>query len=250
MSRIITTKPRPGAKVDRGNPINRGLIGWWLFNEGAGSRLADIASQNHGVLTNMDPATAWVGSLHGGSLKFDGSNNYVDLGVTFNFPEYTYSSWVKTADASGNKYIFSEGTITGRLLGVLSGSPAHWQLWSNVLEGTSVADDDLWTNVVVTYDGTTARLYADGVEEDSNNITPGTGTGARIGSAGSGFNWDGEIDDFRIYNRALTAAEVQQLYDSTYGGILRRRLNFVPAVAAAAFIPDNRFRRFAPLLAQ
>ena len=53
------TKPPPGASVDWGNSINRGLISWWLFNEGAGARVADIAGTLQPARRSRDCARAF-----------------------------------------------------------------------------------------------------------------------------------------------------------------------------------------------
>ena len=82
-------KPRLGSRIDESASINRDLRSWWLFNEGAGQTVRDIVGGNDGTLTNMDPASDWVG----GALDFDGSNdiivpssNFVDVpGNNFSF---------------------------------------------------------------------------------------------------------------------------------------------------------------------
>ncbi len=67
-----------------------------------------------------------------------------------------------------------------------------------------------------TYDGTAVRIYVDGVLKQSKPSTTAikaTNGELFIGSAGGGFNWVGTIDEVRIWNRALTANEVKQVYD-------------------------------------
>ncbi len=73
------TKPLPGATIDYGLPITRGLVGLWLFNEGAGSRVADTGKGNHGAITNVDLTSAWSGSPQGGGLILDGIDDFIDL---------------------------------------------------------------------------------------------------------------------------------------------------------------------------
>ncbi|HVX56191.1 MAG TPA: LamG domain-containing protein, partial [Candidatus Saccharimonadales bacterium] len=71
-----------------------------------------------------------------------------------------------------------------------------------------------WYLMVVTYDGTTAKLYVNGNLENS-----GTGTviaptsGFQWGMIGGQENYSGSMDDIRIYSRTLSATEVQALYN-------------------------------------
>jgi hypothetical protein len=70
-----------------------------------------------------------------------------------------------------------------------------------------------------TYDGTRLRIYVNGALASSTPYTTplaNSATNLRIGSgAGIGYPWSGPLDDVRIYNRALSATEVKQLYNSS-----------------------------------
>lgn len=68
-------KPGLGSEIDWGHPLSRGLVGCWLFNEGAGRLAMDIAGQNHGLMSNFagTPSSGWSG----GALAFDGSDDYI-----------------------------------------------------------------------------------------------------------------------------------------------------------------------------
>jgi hypothetical protein len=76
----------------------------------------------------------------------------------------------------------------------------------------------VWHHIALTYDGATARLYADGVEVASAaknwNLVPGR---ARIGQQVNDLSefWDGAVDDVRIYNKALSPEEVAGLSGQT-----------------------------------
>ena len=74
---------------------------------------------------------------------------------------------------------------------------------------------DEWNLVTAVYDGANMRLYLNGEEWD---FQPKTGTltsstGFSVGNDASGNYFDGDIDDVRVYNRALTAAQVYALYN-------------------------------------
>jgi hypothetical protein len=79
-----------------------------------------------------------------------------------------------------------------------------------------------WTHVAATYDGSTIRLYLNGTQAASRSystaITHSTVTW-RVGSglnsiSNTGYYWTGAIDDVAIYNKALTATQIQLHHDS------------------------------------
>jgi hypothetical protein len=75
---------------------------------------------------------------------------------------------------------------------------------------------DEWNLVTAVYDGTNLRVYLNGYEEDflakTGNITA-TDTVCRVGNDTGTNYFDGDIDDVRVYNRALTAIQVEALYN-------------------------------------
>ena len=91
-----TTKPSVGYGVDWSDPISKGLVGCWLFNEGAGAFAFDIARKNKGTLTN---GPTWTSGRFGKGLSFDGTNDYVSAGNIGNVQNFSY--WIKP---SVNKY--------------------------------------------------------------------------------------------------------------------------------------------------
>jgi hypothetical protein len=94
----------------------------------------------------------------------------------------------------------------------------QWQ-WEIYVGGTKAVTapgvDLLWHHLVVTYDGTTVRLYKDGV---LGTTTPAAGVTAMTGSLllgqfqSAGFEWPGALDEVAIYPRALTAPEIAAHY--------------------------------------
>ncbi len=68
------------AELQRDHPLAQGLVGAWLFHEGSGDRVWDYSGNgNHGVLTNMDPATDWVPTPSGYGVELDSGNDCVIL---------------------------------------------------------------------------------------------------------------------------------------------------------------------------
>src|SRR5262249_13271858 len=89
-----------------------------------------------------------------------------------------------------------------------------------------------WHFVAYTYDGTTNRLYVDGVQAASSSVTPTAGAikSVRVGGfikGGWEIPYNGLVDDFRVYTRALSATEVVALYVGAekVGGTLLTSVN-------------------------
>ncbi len=246
MSTGIQTKPPPGVFVDPTHPLSRGLVGWWLFNEGAGSRLSDISGLgNHGTLTDMDPATDWVGSLHGGALDFDGTDDFVSVGndrSLNDLPALTVSAWVNlradgnlesvvskaATGGTGARDLLGQSTVN-RLRFAIDRSAGDLEVRSTVGDGYVLAE---WHHYAVAWDGTftatNVRMYRDGVELGHSLDTDGSGDAVsdaalplNIGSLRTNsFRLDGQIDDVRIYNRALSVDEVRQLFEDPYANLI------------------------------
>lgn len=94
-----------------------------------------------------------------------------------------------------------------------------WTTTGQITSGASTTsiDDGNFHHIAGVYDGTYIRIYVDGVQENSNNVGAKTletatgllGVGARD-AAPDDYLWAGTIGEIRVYNRALSALEVQQ----------------------------------------
>lgn len=246
-------------RPDPTHPLMRGLVGWWPFLAGAGGTLHDISGNgNHGTLTNMDPATDWVPGRTGHALDFDGNDDYVDLPHTVldGLNVVTASFWIKTTK-TGSQAIISGARPSHTneyLLFFASDTTFRIYVDRNFTEYTvSSVADDMWQHWVVIRDGVNneTRLYANGVEDNESPQSLSIGAlsiasgGLVIGqdqdNVGGGFDDDqalkGTLDDVRIYDRALSAAEVRQLYTDPWAPFRRNRVSrfFVGAATGAVF---------------
>ena len=210
-----------------------GLVGYWTFdgkdtNWGT-NKTNDVSGQgNTGTLTNMSTTTSPVVGKIGQGLKFDDVNDYVDLpraGVTSS-GAMTHSFWFKKLDSTDTDYLI--GIINGQQgsdhqsIGIKNSGAADQvkcvDVTASVTTGRLRNNLNLWHHVVCAYDGSTETVYLDGVNVGSGaaSYTTATEANPRIGSnvdaIGAKF-FNGLIDDVRIYNRALSAAEVANLYN-------------------------------------
>jgi hypothetical protein len=205
-------------------------VGWWRFDEGSGVTTGDSAGGNDGTLRGD---TTWVsGKVGPYALEFDGNGDWVEIPDDDSLDiagQMTICAWTRCDDTGFT-------TIVAKQPGCPSNYwPGNYrfniQLEELVFAHETVSCNDyigyysastvtegVWQHVAVTIvQGGDVNFYIDGSGAGSG---PQRGTfgvvndePVRIGIRNDG-RWDfiGAIDDVRIYNRALTEAEVQQLY--------------------------------------
>jgi hypothetical protein len=225
-----------GNAVDWDHPLNKGRVAWWHtpMGLGAGSRLLDIAKNNHGTLTN---GAKWNNSVQTDtpSVFFDGTNDVVALpsgfGTSYWLSTMTASAWFFATSVASNQAIMGEetgGHATSFVLEVGRTSGRNSVVWNNslILTGTGVIEAGKWNRVVCVRSGSTGSwtvsLYLNGVLAGStttatNPASGGTsGIGARSSSGAIPFG--GFIRDVSVHNRALSAAEVALDYNASRVG--------------------------------
>ena len=194
---------------------------------------------NNGTLTNGPT----FNSANGGSLSFDGTDDHVNCGnadsLNFGLGDFTVSVWFKrNTNPTVNLRILSKGGTNDTVSEAgfaFFGSDSGISFITN-LTGTrqSIGDTPItvgqWTNLVGVLKRDDGQfLYKNGLLSVQLNYSSFTSTGSASGEKSlfigkaSGVNqlvWDGNISQVSIYNRALTAAEVQQNFNalrSRYG---------------------------------
>lgn len=209
-----------------------GLIGWWKLDEGAGvsANDASVGSLHDGTISGA--AWAAVAGRNSLCLQFDGTDDAVDCGAASTLQPtagLSVAAWVRRNGTIGSfKGLFSSRKNSagdgGYLLTGHNVSPnrLRWYIDSTGSGGWSLVETDAaipdltWVHVVGTWDGANMRLYIDGAQQSTvtarNNIAYAASptTNHKIGDYLAGF-WNGWIDDVRIYDRALTVAEVGEL---------------------------------------
>ena len=211
-----TTTPPP--------PVGSGLVAAYGFDEGTGTVTADASGQgNPGTITGA----IWKPGRFGQSLEFDGSTDWVTVAANnaVNFTAtMTVEAWIYPTEAAGwRSVVFKEapGEIRDHNYGLYSAFGAEGPGGHVLLEG--FADNikahasaaivlNRWTHVATTYDGSVLRAYVDGVERSAVaatgpiNMSPGV---LRLGGNSMyGDFFKGQIDEVRLYNRALSPAEI------------------------------------------
>ena len=251
------TKPKPGVMLNPLHPLSQGLVGYWLFNEGSGSKGYDISGHgNHGTLKNMSPNaqnSGWGGSKFGGGLHFDGSDDYVNCGNDASMSPaaaISVAAWVKTSDFASHRYIVTCDTVgasKGYSLRTYSGGAVNCLFQLAGLSYSSASGNIIsggWNHVVGVYDGSKVVLYINGIANIGSTISGDIAYNdriVRIGKRDTGSHFAGSIDSVLVYNRAVSVAEVKTLYHTPFCNLLRVPVRYVPAAPAGAIM--NQFQR-------
>ena len=208
-------------------------VGWWKLDEGNGNTVAIDSSSNgnNGSLTNMT-GNEWAEGKIGGALEFDGDNDYVDIGDNSVFDitgNITLAAWIKVDSFTKNyAIIVCKGDANGWSIG--RNSSTSYLIFTcstdrtNTVTGNTAVDDGQWHHVAGVYNGSTMYLYLDGEVDNSKSLSGAITTNAYnvyIGKSDEHPNswWNGLIDDVRIYDRALSEEEIQELASDS-GGVL------------------------------
>jgi len=200
------------------------MVGWWRLDEGSGTAANDSSGYgNHGTLVSNPQ---WVVGVAGGALEFNGTSDFVDCGDDESLDitgPITITLWMRPAAAGEG------GPNAGPVCKALSGATWSWQLRYNAPggnymgfqfngdpEGSTWVDvqEDLspgqWYHVAGTFDGTNIKCHLDGTETDSGTISGIRGGQSTffIGQDGWVNVFNGAVDEVRVYNHALSEAEI------------------------------------------
>jgi phage protein U len=204
--------------------ITTGLMGHWAFDETFGGTAADSSGQNNtGTLIN---GPVWNGAGRvGGALSFDGVNDYVSLGNPASLipgSAITMAGWMKLNDLSVNHFIISKydglNPQVDTYIRFQAGRGITCSVGGTALTATASISVGQWYHTACTYDGTIIRVYVNGVQvataAKTGAIADEVGVDWLIGArtpASPGAFMNGLLDEVRVYNRALAAADITQL---------------------------------------
>ncbi len=221
----------------RNDFLTNGLVGLWSFdgkdvNWGTNKVLDRSGQGNDGTFVGMSTTSSPTNGKIGQALKFRGisSGSYVTLGTstTLNPANFTISAWLYPATTTVSYgYIYSSardccGAYNGIDLQYTNGrvTGGIWNSTAAYVTSAYQGIDIKWRHVAFSYDGAVLRVYVDGLLSNSANSTLGVGSPATYPAAIGGmglspgtYTFNGKIDDVRLYNRALSATEIKQLYN-------------------------------------
>ena len=216
-----------------------GLVAWWKFDDGSGTTAID--SSGNGNTLSLVNGVSWVAGKIGGAISANGTNQYAtEPGINLNatntvtvafWANRTYSTTVESVMLeSSTNYNFSttgfgffpDDTQCHGIQAAVHGNAGYS---TNCYTQPS---SGVWHHLAIIYDKTQAgnaqtALYVDGVLQTptsnlnntaQNSNSFGTNPIYLFSRAGSQFLNAGQLDDLRIYNRALSANEIQQLFQA------------------------------------
>jgi RNA polymerase sigma factor (sigma-70 family) len=241
---LLVSKAKPAQLVKLDGPVTekdlqRGLLLHMTFDKDESDRgkITDVSGQgNDGKLSGAH----WTADgKKGGAYEFtaDGNEIVIANNKSLNPGQLTLSAWIKTSYADAKwRRIFDKSYSRGYALSVAG----DWEKndWRGLVStelgpGThflitkTKVNDGQWHHVVTTFDGTTEAIYLDG-QIQGQSVSPGT-VGAtdfnlvigcnrsNIGADDLGMSFRGLIDEPRMWNRALSAKEVEYLYNLENG---------------------------------
>jgi glucose/arabinose dehydrogenase/fibronectin type 3 domain-containing protein len=201
-------------------PAPAGLVAGYTFDAGSGTTTADSSGNNN---TGTISGAAWDAGKFGGALKFDGSNDVVKVpsSASLNLSTgLTLAAWVQpTASQQGWRTIMQKENDAWFLNASNGSGPLHpaGGVTANgndsIVTGPTASPLHQWTHVAMTYDGATVRLYVNGTQVSTNaksgTLQQTTNPLSIGGNTPYGEYFGGLLDEVRVYNRALSATEVQ-----------------------------------------
>ena len=183
--------------------------------------LSDLSGNRNFGTTAGSPT---YNSTNGGSLVFEGSDEYVDCGKTATQlgvydADYTFDAWVYPTNLDSDKTMFGTDQTASRqgLHLVFRGGAIYQGHYGGDFSAGS-ATLNAWNNISYTYvkSSSSASIYKNGVLQGSGSIASFIGTtNILIGRWASNYYFSGNGSNYKIYNRALSAAEIQQNFNAT-----------------------------------
>lgn len=247
ISALARLNQTAGAKAQTG-VVPDGLVGYWSFggeymNWNNNRALDASPSRNDGTITNMSTSTSAVQGILGQALKFDGVDDYVNVGDPANGSldfdvtnPFSISAWVnrsqkgstvgivyKRTSVSSGYDLSINGPNDNLILNIGDNFSINFRMSNEA--ASAVPNIDQWYHVVTTYDGSGSssgiNMYVDGVKQSQTNSFDNLGGGSTLSAdpftigareSGTSRQFNGRIDEVRVYNRVLSDSEVHQLY--------------------------------------
>jgi len=208
-----------------------GQIAYWKFDETEGTTASDEGGYGlDGELMNMSPSS-WTAGILGGGLSFDGVDDYVEVphsgALDFADQSFSISLYVKVESFPGPMYLIHKGSFSGSWFGLeIKNNELRFAIDDNIIKsqskisGISALLANKWNHIAGVRDRAEEKikLYVNG--EMVSSATDGTGSISEEEDMYLGCNTNntdplsGVLDEVRIFNYALSDAEVQAIYES------------------------------------
>jgi hypothetical protein len=234
----------PGVKVLSTVPdINTGLVAWYPFNGNAND---ESGNGNNGTVYGATLTTDRFGNANG-AYSFDGTNNNINLPNPFlgggQISEFSLSSRLYLNSTANSPNIWGKTYFWGEVNLSIASNNSINLMWANSYSGNkysvifsenNVVQTGLWYDVVVVFKNSIGQIYLNGsliktnlswsaqggilisttnIESVCNFMQHANSSkfGSRVTSGSTGNFFNGKLDEFRVYNRALSQEEITYL---------------------------------------
>lgn len=204
--------------VSNTSTVPAGLIAAYSFDEGSGTTLSDAAGNHHGSVSGA----TWTSGRFGSALSFDGINDWVtvaDASLLDLTTGMTLEAWVYPAVSSGWRTVLlkeQSSHLAYALYGSTDTNRPSGEIFTTSnqdVRGTTALPPNVWNHIAATYDGSALRLYVNGTQVAVRSVSGNIAVSAGALRIGGNSIWQeffqGKLDEIRIYDRALTATQVQ-----------------------------------------
>jgi len=218
------------------NISDSGLVAFWALNRDTGENstyFKDMLGVNNGTCTGTGCPTYTADGVVGGAYDFDGVNDRISIPPFKYGNTFTTSYWIKPSDLSGTEMILTKKTTPAI-------ESVQQYISNQVIKARVFSADDVyigrttgnvlttdWQFITITYNGSSAsngiKIYRNGIQVDNfdfqagsfssfNDLLIATEIGRQNALENPSAYFNGFIDEVRIYNRSLSASEIQNLY--------------------------------------
>ena len=253
VTRLAKTGDLTATKFDELGFDPAGLVGYWQLN---GNAVDSSGQGNNGVNTGATAATDRFGTA-GKAMYFDGGNNYINInnGPNMGTSDFTICVWAQLGDSTyqwqrlfGKKaaaaanagYSIYYGGDTRKFMWSTANGTAANEYWTiNTFPGND------WYHIVMVRNNADEKkgyFYINAVRQEISAVpqilNTDTASLASIGAlpSGGGLRFKGSIDEVKVFNRALTAAEILAMYNHEKGKLSVGKSGTIKALE---FIEDN-----------
>ena len=209
-----------------GTSVGRDLGGYWKFDEDSGVVVSDSSGNGHtGVIYNGGLLSSSGKSGH--AFTTDGVDDYVDTGTYFPdiSSQFSVSFWVNpgatqvnNADIFGNHVGFTGLAFRQYVISTTNFMFLYGNGTTLVSTSPVQLNASKWQHVAIVKDEGYCYVYLDGVQMSTSQcatpMVPNPINNLMIGRSASNNVFNGSIDDFRVYSRAITQTEVQLIYSN------------------------------------
>ena len=211
-----------------------GHLAYWKFNETSGTMATDWTGHGHSGTTNA--GCSWVAGEISNALSFNGTSGSMSVpSMGTGIAAFTVAGWINvTALPAGSGWQAAHicgsdgwyagclallllgpnsGTHAGQLQLSVDGAPGNDLVWTATNFGNYL---NTWMHIAAVYSSTGAKVYVNGVPDGTATFSTGQTadfSSVKVGSwNGSSRYFNGKMDDFHFYSRALSDTDISNLY--------------------------------------